>query len=156
MPRYFDLPADAPAPICKSISRRAQFCEIDALRIVWNGHYLAFFENAATELRRVCGLDYNDFIDYQIVAPIVQSHVDYHHPIYLDEEFRVTAMLVWTEAARLNIEYELRKGDDILVATGYTVQLFVDAKSNDIYYVKPDLLEACWQRGKTGDRDDLQ
>jgi len=66
--------------------------------------------------------------------------VDYARPLLLDEEIVVEARLIWNAAARLNIEYVIRKPDRSVAATGYTIQLFTDAASGQLLMASPDLL----------------
>lgn len=40
-----------------SVEHEVPFHHVDALRVVWHGHYFAYFELARTALLRSCGLD---------------------------------------------------------------------------------------------------
>jgi len=86
------------------------------MAVVWHGQYARIFETAATELRRICGMTYQAFFDAELYAPIVQLHVDYHSSLMLDELYSVTAKMVFSEAARINIEYTILKEDGSLAA----------------------------------------
>jgi len=92
--------------------------------IAWFGRFAIYFEEIAAELGRKCGLSYADFREAGLRAPIAEYHVDYVRPLVLDEEFTISASLIWNEGARLNTEYELTKADGTLAARGYTVQVF--------------------------------
>ncbi len=119
------------------------------MAVMWHGHYAVLFEEASTELRRTCGLTYEAFLEAGLRAPVVRFHVDYHLPLLLDELVTVTAALIWTEAARLNIEYEIRRDDDTLLATGYSVQLF-STPAGEACFITPPMLQRCrdnWLRG---------
>lgn len=151
--QYFKREPEAPKPLIYTFQRRARFGEVDAMAVMWHGHYATLFEEASTELRRQCGLGYDDFFNAKVYAPIVQLHVDYFKSLLLDELFSVTARMFWTDAARINIEYEVRKEDGSLAATGYTVQLFTSAVTGEPCYVVPELLEKqqkLWIDGKLG------
>ncbi len=145
---YFKEEPGAPAPWTYSVQRRARFGEVDAMAVMWHGHYAILFEEASTELRRECGLTYEAFFEAGLRAPVVQLHVDYHHSLFLDKLFTITAALVWTEAARLNITYEIRRDDGILAASGYTVQLFTSAATGETCFTVPELLQRCHERWK--------
>ena len=120
---YFPrLPGD-PAPLTAEVSHRIQFRETDTMGVVWHGSYLALFEEAATEVRRRVGMGYAELWQAALEAPIVQAHVDYHLPLKLDEIAKTSARLLWNEAARLDIEYEVRKENGERAATGFTVQM---------------------------------
>ncbi len=154
--QHFKRDADAPASLKLTLSRRVQFREVDSMWIVWHGHYVAFFEEIGTELRRRCGLSYQRFVEERLAVPIVQCHVDYRQPLLLDEDFTISAELLWSDAARINIEYIIRKADGSIAATGYTVQLFVDGKSNQPFYVPPPLFDETRQRWLDGEFEDMQ
>jgi len=149
--KYFKREPGCPEPLVYSRTHRARFGEVDAMAVVWHGHYAAFFEEASTELRRMSGLGYDDFFNAGIYAPIVQLHVDYFQSLELDELFTVKATMLWTEAARINIEYEITRADGSLAATGYTVQLFSSAQTGEPCFALPPLLEKQQERWKAGE-----
>ena len=149
--KYFKREAGVPAPLVYSFQRRARFGEVDAMAVMWHGHYATLFEEVSTELRRMSGLGYDDFFTAGIYAPIVQFHVDYYSSLLLDELFTVKATMLWTEAARINIEYEITKEDGTLAATGYTTQLFSSAETAEPCFTLPPLLEKQQQRWLAGE-----
>jgi acyl-CoA thioester hydrolase len=132
------------------------FREVDPMAIVWHGRYAELFEDASTELRRQCGLSYEEFLRANLRAPVVQLHVEYCRPLYLDETASVRASLFWTEAARLNIGYEVLNEEGRTAATGWTVQLFTDADSGAACLLSPAMLEQCRERWRNGGLRHLQ
>ena len=152
---WFERVAGAPAPLRLTVARRVRFNECDPMGIVWFGRYALYFEEGAAELGRRCGLSYLDFMEANLRAPIVQFHVDYLKPLYLDEEFTIRTALVWNEGARLNSEFTLVKADGSTAASAYTVQLFT-GPGGDSIAVTPPLLERCRRRWEAGEFRDLQ
>lgn len=148
---YFERVKGIPEPVSASITRRVGFSEADVMGISWHGRYTEFFEEASAVLGRKCNLTYKDFYDSNLRAPIIQLHIDYYIPLMLDEEFSVTASLIWNEGARLNTEFIIRKKDNSIAATGYTIQMFTDALSGEVIIASPDLLERCRKRWMAGD-----
>ena len=148
---YFQRLEGAPAPLVFQARRRVRFNEADVMGIAWYGRYPVFFEEGFAELGRLCGLSYREFADANLRAPIAQFHIDYHQPLVLDEEFTVTASLVWSEGATLNTEYTVTKEDGSIAATAYTVQMFVDGASGETCLTSPELLERCRRRWKAGE-----
>jgi acyl-CoA thioester hydrolase len=152
---YFPRTPGTPDPFSVTVAHRVQFHEVDAMGVVWHGCYLQLFERAATELRRRFGMGYDALRAARLEAPIVQAHVDYHHPLRLDELAQVTARLVWNEAARLDLEYEVAGEDGRRTATGFTVQMLVDALAHEPCLCSPELLVQCrtrWGREGSGRR----
>lgn len=148
---YFKKIPAAPEPISFEIKRRVSFNEVDIMGIVWYGQYAIYFEQAQTELGRRCGLSFNDFFKSGVRAPIVKFHIDYYQPLYLDEEFTVRASYIWSEGAKLHIEYAVIKNDGSIATQGYTVQMFIDGNNHQPYIVSPEILECLrrsWKKGK--------
>jgi len=121
--------------------------------VMWHGHYAALFEEASTELRGICGLGYEDFLRAGIAAPVAQLHVEYRRPLLLDDVATVRATMVWSEAARLNVEYEVRNARNETTTTGYSVQLFSDVATGAPCFCLPPLLEESRRRWKAGELD---
>jgi acyl-CoA thioester hydrolase len=104
---------------------RVRFNEVDALRIVWHGHYANYFEEARRAFGRRYGVDYTAFINESLAVPVVQLHADYFAPARLSDVLEVSARLFKSEAAKLNFHYEIRReSDGTLLVTGNTVQVF--------------------------------
>ncbi len=147
---YFKPLPGSPEPVSFQVKRRVSFNEVDIMGIVWYGQYAIYFEQAQTELGRRCGLSFNDYFSGGIRAPIVKFHIDYYRPLFLDEEFTVKASYIWSEGAKLYIEYAVIKTDGTISTRGYTVQMFIDAKTNQPYIVSPEILENLRRRWKEG------
>ena len=118
--------------------------------MAWHGRYASFFEEGAAELRRLCGLSYQELYEADLRAPIIKFHADYHESLLLDEVMTVEARLIWNEAARLNTEFRIHRPGGSLATTGYTVQLFTSGSTGELYLASPNLLDQCrikWQQG---------
>ena len=148
---YFPPVAGAPSPVEIRVERRVAFSEADPMGILWHGRYAASFEQANEALGRRCGLSYEAFIEHRLGAPVVQFHVDYFSSPALGENVAIKARFVWSEGARLNIEYEILRADGILAATGYTVQMLVSAATGEPLLVSPPLLEECRRKWRAGE-----
>lgn len=148
---FFERIPDAPAPITATVRRRLHFHEMDPANIAWHGQYPAFFEAAQQGLGKICGLTYPVLRKAGLIAPIRKFHAEYLLPLNFDEEFSVTAALLWSEGARVNMEYEIRKADGRLAGAGYTVQLFMDLNTQQPVLWDPDFwadLKQRWQAGE--------
>ena len=77
-------------------------------------------------------------------------HVDYYAPLELEENIRIRAALIWTEAARLNTEYRIWKENGKTAATGYTVQMLTDARTGSFCLFDPPLLRQMKQKWSNG------
>ena len=151
---YFQSQPGEPEPLVWEISHRLLFSEVDALAIGWHGRFPQFFEMCHTELMRRIGLDYETYKKNNVGAPIVQFHADYFLPLELDEIFTVRAELVWSDGARLNVNYEIIKENGELSATGYTVQMLFDPFTHTPYITTPPFFQEVldrWQNGELYD-----
>ena len=149
--KYFEVIPESPTPLTVRIKKRVSFSDVDIMGVVWHGRYSKYFEEGFAAIGREYGLSYKDFYETGLRAPIVQMHIDYHLPLILDEVCVIEASMIWSEGARINIEYTVIKEDGQIAATGYTVQMFTDAKSQESFIVTPPLLKGCrekWIKGE--------
>lgn len=147
---YFKSASDAPAPLRKTVSRVVRFEEVDLLGIAWHGRYSSYLEDARVALGDAYGFGYLDWYAHGVVTPIKQLHIDYLKPLKYGDEFTVEALLHWTEAARLNIEYIIRNADGDVTTTAYSVQMLLDTEG-ELLIVQPDFCREFFDRWKAGE-----
>jgi len=130
-----------------------RFNEVDALCIVWHGHYLNYFEEGRRALGRRLGIDYPAFIERRIAIPVIHIEVNFLAPAKLSDSLVVTARLLKSDSARLDFNYEVRRAADAtLLATGSTSQVFTTLAGQLILNWPPFMLEklntweALWQQ----------
>ncbi len=139
----------APPPIELSVERTVRFDEVDALEIVWHGHYASYFEDARVALGERLGIGYRTLYHQQVPAPMKQLFVNFHHPLAFAERCRIIARLYWCESARMNMAYKILNAQDRTVATGFSVQMFT-LKTGEYLARQPDFYAAFCQRWKQG------
>jgi acyl-CoA thioester hydrolase len=106
------------------------FHDVDALRIVWHGHYLKYFELARTSLMRQRGLDVQDVITLGYRQLVVETHCRHSFPLRYGETFEVRVRVVEvTHSIRFdfvvwNNEHQRRS------ARGSTTLVTTDADGN--------------------------
>jgi acyl-CoA thioester hydrolase len=91
-----------------------------------------------------------DFHNNRVIAPIRIMHMDFHHPLRFNETITIEGIFHWTDAARINIEYNIRNSEGRLSTTGYTVQVLLDNENNLLLIPPPfyrDFREK-WRRGE--------
>lgn len=124
-----------------------RFNEVDALQIVWHGHYVNYFEEGRRAFGRRLGIDYPAFIEQHIAIPVIHLEVNFLAPARLSDTLVVTTRLLKSESARLDFDYEIRRtADATLLATGSTSQVFTTPAGELILNWPPFMLE----RLKTG------
>lgn len=119
-------PAAAPCPIAPA-RVRVRFGDTDAAGIVYYGNYLRFFEAARVEALRSAGVSYADLVAGGLQTVVVEASVRYRRPAVFDDLLLVHARVTDVGRAQFRFAYEVRReGDDALIATGETLQAFLD------------------------------
>ena len=145
---YFQTDPGNPVPLKITLQRQVRFEEVDSMGIVWHGRYISYFEEARVAFGRKYGVSYSDFIRNQIPVPIRQVSVDHLKPLFFEDMIEIDAILHWTEAARINFEFKIRK-DGKVVCTGHSIQLMLDTNFELLLAPPPfymDFMEK-WKKG---------
>ncbi len=123
-----------------------RFSEVDALAIVWHGNYLHYFEEARDGFGKAYGLSYQHMHAAGFVAPVVEAQLVYHASARFGDELEVTAHFIWTEAAKIEILYEVkRSGDTTLLAEGRTLQVLTTLQG-ELLLTRPPLIQQLYAR----------
>ncbi|MDQ8728969.1 thioesterase family protein [Bradyrhizobium sp. LHD-71] len=134
---------------------RVRYSEVDAQAVVFNAHYLTYFDTSITEYFRALGYDYlgeatrtgNDF-------HIVRSIVDYKAPIRFDEEIDVCVRVGRIGRSSISLALAIfAKGSDDLRATGEIVWVYTDQKTHRPVAVTDSLRTLIASREKDLARD---
>ena len=119
-----------------------RFNEVDALQIVWHGHYVNYFEEGRRAFGRRLGIDYPVFLEQRIAIPVIHLEVNFLAPARLSDTLTVTTRLLKSESARLDFDYEIRRvADGALLVTGSTSQVFTTPAGELILNWPPFMLE---------------
>ena len=104
-----------------------RFSEVDAMNVVWHGSYPLYFEDARELFGSQYGLEYMSFLDHGYFAPLVELTFHYKKPIRYGMHPRIDIIYRPTEAAKIVFDYEIYDpSDESLLATGHSVQVFMD------------------------------
>ncbi len=87
--------------------------------IVHHPRYLVYFEIARTRWLRDLGLPYAAIIGSGVHLAILEAEARYLRPARYDDVLHVTTRCTEAGRTRLRLEYEVRRGDELL-ATGAT------------------------------------
>jgi len=123
-----------------------RFNEADPLGIVWHGHYIRYFEDGREAFGKKYGVSYLDFYREGIAVPVVSIQCDYKKPLRYGERVVVRCTYEVTPAAKLRFSYKVYEADtQELVATGSSVQVFVDGKTFQLQLTVPEFFET-WKK----------
>lgn len=112
-------------------SRPVYFYETDKMAIVHNANYLRIFEEARLHLMEQAGVSYPEVERGGVLIPQTEAHINYKNTLRYGDTFFVQVKLVFYNGIRMKLEYEIRrKGDEKLIATGYTGHCFVDENTH--------------------------
>lgn len=107
---------------------RVTYRDTDQMGIVYYGNYPTWFEIGRTELLRATGITYRDWeIHHGIFLPVVQCHLDYHHPAHYDDMLNIQTSITTLTKASVIFQYRLTLVETgRLLVTGYTKHPFVN------------------------------
>jgi len=146
---YFKSSKNSPETLRHFYKRQIRFEEVDQMGIVWHGRYPGYFEESRVAFGRKYGISYSDFMLHKHPVPIRKISVDYLAPLYFEDEIEIETIMHWSQAAKMNYEYIIRKKNGV-VCTGFTVQLMLDTEFN-LLLQPPDFYQIFidkWQRGE--------
>lgn len=109
---------------------RVRYADTDKMGFVYNGKYLEYFEVGRAELMRSYGLPYLAFEQAGYFLPLIESHVNYRSPAHYDDLIQLQAIYIPEISATVKFNYNAYVNDK-LVATGYTVHSFMNAKTGN-------------------------
>jgi acyl-CoA thioester hydrolase len=119
-----------------------RFNEADPLGVVWHGHYLRYFEDGREAFGKKYGVTYLDFYHLGFAVPVVSIHCDFKRPLRYGASVIVETTYISTPAAKLIFEYKIFDSQTkVLVASGNSVQVFVDYKTFDLHMTIPLFFE---------------
>jgi acyl-CoA thioester hydrolase len=123
-----------------------RFNEADPLGIVWHGHYVRYFEDGREAFGKRYGISYLDFYQQGLAVPVVSVHCDYKKPLRYGDSVRVETTFFNGAAAKMKFEYRMfETRNNALVATGSSLQVFVDAKNFELQLTVPPFFES-WKK----------
>lgn len=116
------------------------FHDLDAVNIVWHGHYAKYLEIARDELMNRIGYGHAEMLASGYVWPVVEMKLRYLQPARLRQRLRVCAGIVEYEA-RLKIAYEIADAaSGRRLTRAHTVQVPVRVDTGQMQFSTPAVL----------------
>ncbi len=130
---------------------RVRYSEIDAQGIVFNAHYLTYFDTAITEFIREINFDYKALIASEgLDFYLVKSTLDYFKPAAFDQLIEVGVSIA--RIGRSSLTWELaifRKDEDECLARGELVWVCTKLGSGKSHHLPDNLLSLINSSGLT-------
>lgn len=109
-----------------SHSLRVRWSEADMQGVVFNGHYLGYFDIGVTEyLRELCSGDSARLQDAFERMYVVKSTLDYRSPARFDEVIDLCVRTARLGGSSMRVLLEIHRGEDLLVS-GENVYVFAE------------------------------
>lgn len=125
------------------IELKPAFHDLDPLDIVWHGNYCKYLEIARCELLSKINYDYPEMKASGYVWPVVDMRLKYVRPMRYGVAVVIACAVVEWEH-RLKISYRIsEKKTGRLLHKAYTVQVAVDASTQEMLFQTPIILAQC-------------
>ncbi len=122
---------------------RVRYADTDQMKFVYYGKFFEYFEQGRSDLLRSIGLPYPTVEDMGLMLPVIEAHATYRLPAKYDDLINVVTYLRDAPVARVRLDYEVfREGEDHLLAEGYTIHSFLNAKTGRPTRAPAQFLEA--------------
>lgn len=123
-----------------------RFNEADPLGIVWHGHYIRYFEDGREDFGNKYGIGYLDFYRHGFVIPIVNVDCSFKKSLRYGDSVVVETTFIPCAAAKILFNYRLfNKKSEELVATGSSIQVFLDREHSGLQLLNPPFFEE-WKK----------
>jgi len=116
---------------------RVRYAETDAMGYLHHSNYLTYFEIGRTELFRSAGGSYRAVEEGGLFLVVVKVSVNYRRPARYDDLLRLKTTITRITPARIEHDYELYRGDELLT-TGNSTLACVDGEGQAV--ALPDAL----------------
>lgn len=122
-----------------SVETEVPFHDVDAMRLVWHGHYYKYLEQARTALFRSCGLDVADLVSLRLALVVIDTGCRYLAPLRYADRIRVSA---WFRDVthRLYVGYEILNLSSGLRAARAHTALATTTFEGEVFYRTPDAI----------------
>jgi acyl-CoA thioester hydrolase len=128
------------SPIQEEIELTVPFHDVDAMQVVWHGHYAKYFEIARTRLFQRLDYDHAQMQESGFLWPVVEMRTKFVQPLRYGQRLRVVAQLQEYEN-RLKVGYIIYDAvSGERVTEGFTVQVALDARTHELQFVSPSAL----------------
>ena len=109
---------------------RVRYADTDQMKFVYYGKFFEYFEQGRSDLLRSIGLPYPEIEAMGLILPVIEAHATYKLPAKYDDLINIVTCLREPPVARVRLDYEVfREGETVLLADGYTIHSFLNAKT---------------------------
>ena len=122
------------------IEHRVIYGDTDAGQVVYYANYFRWFESGRREIMRSLKIDYLELEKRGIITPVVEAHCNYFHPARYDDIVLIETKIFEVKDKSVRFDYRaFRKKDRKLLASGHTINVFVDKKKMKSIKIPDDI-----------------
>ncbi len=126
--------------VAAEIEVEIPFFDGDPMGVTWHGNYFRYLELARCALLEKLDYNYLDMERSGYAWPIIDTRLRFAKPTVFRQKVKVKAILKEYEN-RLKIDYVISDaGSGERLTRGYTVQVAVDKKTNEMCFCSPQVL----------------
>ena len=123
-----------------------EFYDVDSMKVVWHGNYVAIMEEVREAFLEKYELGYLKMLDEGYVEPVTNININYKNSFVYGDTMLLEITYKPTKTARLEFEYKFfRKSDGMLMTEASSTQHFVRRANNELEYSRPDFYTN-WQK----------
>src|SRR5688572_22658355 len=119
---------------------RPRFSEIDHYGVVWNGHYLQYFETARIELCHFFHLNPQAMQEKGLLLPVVSYSVDIMRPLGPSDEFTIAVRPSLVQRGILEF-FHILTVQNVPQATCKVRHGFVNQETLEVYFEIPPAID---------------
>lgn len=122
------------------IEHRVIYGDTDAGQVVYYANYFRWFEAGRREIFRCLKINYANLDRKGIITPVVEAHCNYFHPARYDDIVVIETRISDVKEKSIRFDYRIfRKEGRKLLASGYTINVFVSKKKMKSMKIPADL-----------------
>lgn len=119
-----------------------RFSECDALKMVWHGNYVKYFEDGREDFGKAYELEYMDiYRKTGLAVPLVHLECDFKKMVGIGETIFVETTLVDSPAAKIIFNYTIYNEQKEMVCKGNSVQVFLHTEKKELLITVPPFFE---------------
>lgn len=123
-----------------SVDLKVPFHDVDAMEVVWHGHYVKYFELARCAVLDAIDYNYPQMRASGYAWPVVDLRLRYVRPARFGQELRATATIAEWEN-RLKIDYQIHDvATGERLTAGTTIQVAVELRTGEMCFASPPVL----------------
>lgn len=123
---------------------RVRYAEVDAQGIVFNAHYLTYFDTSLTEFMRHIGITFTpaNITALEYDYHLVKATVEFHGRVNFDDELEIYVGIGRIGNSSLTFKlYLYRKDEDALLTSGEIIWVHANQQTHQSAPLPPEIIE---------------